>query len=66
MQLDQAERGFSFQDDGPLDMRMSQAGQTAADFLNEADEAEIAHVIQDYGEEPRARRSPAPSSPRGR
>jgi 16S rRNA (cytosine1402-N4)-methyltransferase len=55
MQIDQAERGFSFREDGPLDMRMSQAGQTAADFLNEADEAEIARVIRDYGEEPRAR-----------
>ena len=56
MQLDQAERGFSFSNDGPLDMRMSQAGQTAAEFLNEADEAEIARVIRDYGEEPRARK----------
>ncbi|WP_114228644.1 MULTISPECIES: 16S rRNA (cytosine(1402)-N(4))-methyltransferase RsmH [Sphingomonas] len=55
MQLDQADRGFSFAKDGPLDMRMSQAGQTAADFLNEADESEIARVIRDYGEEPRAR-----------
>ena len=55
MQLDRAERGFSFQADGPLDMRMSQAGQSAADFLNQADEAEIARVLRDYGEEPRAR-----------
>ncbi|MDQ3074493.1 MAG: 16S rRNA (cytosine(1402)-N(4))-methyltransferase RsmH [Pseudomonadota bacterium] len=55
MQLDQAERGFSFSNDGPLDMRMSQAGQSAAEFLNEAEEAEIARVIRDYGEEPRAR-----------
>jgi 16S rRNA (cytosine1402-N4)-methyltransferase len=55
MQIDQPERGFSFREDGPLDMRMSQAGQSAADFLNEADEAEIARVIRDYGEEPRAR-----------
>ena len=55
MQLDQADRGFSFQNDGPLDMRMSQSGQTAAELLNESDEAEIARIIRDYGEEPRAR-----------
>jgi 16S rRNA (cytosine1402-N4)-methyltransferase len=56
MQLDQAERGFSFQSDGPLDMRMSQEGETAADFVNTADEAVIADVLYEYGEEPRARR----------
>ena len=56
MQLDQAERGFSFQKDGPLDMRMAQDGPTAADFLNEADEEEIANVIYRYGEERRSRR----------
>ncbi len=55
MQLDRAERGFSFSKDGPLDMRMSQAGQSAAEFLNNGDEAEIARVLKDYGEEPRAR-----------
>jgi 16S rRNA (cytosine1402-N4)-methyltransferase len=55
MQLDRAERGFSFSKDGPLDMRMSQAGQSAAEFLNSAEEAEIARVLRDYGEEPRAR-----------
>jgi 16S rRNA (cytosine1402-N4)-methyltransferase len=55
MQIDQAERGFSFQADGPLDMRMSKSGLTAAEFLNTADEAEIARVLRDYGEEPRAR-----------
>jgi 16S rRNA (cytosine1402-N4)-methyltransferase len=55
MQLDQADRGFSFMNDGPLDMRMSQSGQTAAEFLNHADESEIARVLKDYGEEPRAR-----------
>jgi 16S rRNA (cytosine1402-N4)-methyltransferase len=55
MQLDRAERGFSFMNDGPLDMRMSQAGQSAAEFLNAAEEAEIARVLKDYGEEPRAR-----------
>jgi 16S rRNA (cytosine1402-N4)-methyltransferase len=56
MQLDRADRGFSFQADGPLDMRMEQAGMSAADFVNEADEAEIADVLHDLGEEPRARR----------
>ncbi len=56
MQLDQAERGFSFQGDGPLDMRMSAEGMTAADFVNEADEAEIADVLFNYGDEPRSRR----------
>jgi len=55
MQIDQAERGFSFQKDGPLGMRMSQSGQTAAEFLNHAEEGEIARVLKDYGEEPRAR-----------
>jgi 16S rRNA (cytosine1402-N4)-methyltransferase len=55
MQLDQAERGFSFMKDGPLDMRMSQSGETAAEFLNHADEGEIARVLKEYGEEPRAR-----------
>lgn len=56
MQIDQAERGFSFQKDGPLDMRMAQDGGTAADFLNEAEEEEIANVIYRYGEERRSRR----------
>jgi 16S rRNA (cytosine1402-N4)-methyltransferase len=56
MQLDQAERGFSFLGDGPLDMRMSREGQSAAEFVNEADEAEIADVLYHYGEEPKARR----------
>jgi 16S rRNA (cytosine1402-N4)-methyltransferase len=55
MQLDRAERGFAFQSDGPLDMRMSKSGITAAEFLNSAEEAEIARVLRDYGEEPRAR-----------
>jgi 16S rRNA (cytosine1402-N4)-methyltransferase len=55
MQLDRADRGFSFSADGPLDMRMSKSGLTAADYLNAAEEAEIARVLRDYGEEPRAR-----------
>lgn len=51
-QLDNAERGFSFRYDAPLDMRMNNAtGQTAAEWLNTADEQEIAQVIRDYGEE---------------
>jgi 16S rRNA (cytosine1402-N4)-methyltransferase len=56
MQLDQKERGFSFQADGPLDMRMSREGPSAADFLNHADEDEIADVLFHYGEEPKSRR----------
>jgi 16S rRNA (cytosine1402-N4)-methyltransferase len=56
MQLDQAERGFSFQADGPLDMRMAQAGESAADFVNTADEDDIANVIYRYGDEPKSRR----------
>lgn len=56
MQLDRAERGFSFQKDGPLDMRMAQDGMTAADFVNEADEGEIADIIYQYGDEHRSRR----------
>ncbi|MGN6057893.1 MAG: 16S rRNA (cytosine(1402)-N(4))-methyltransferase RsmH [Sphingomicrobium sp.] len=55
MQLDTATRGFSFQVDGPLDMRMSKSGLTAAEYLNSAEEADIARVLRDYGEEPRAR-----------
>jgi 16S rRNA (cytosine1402-N4)-methyltransferase len=56
MQLDQAARGFSFQSDGPLDMRMEQSGESAADFLNVADETEIANIIYRYGDEPKSRR----------
>jgi 16S rRNA (cytosine1402-N4)-methyltransferase len=56
MQLDQAERGFSFQSDGPLDMRMAQSGETAADFLNTAPEDTIADIIYRYGDEPKSRR----------
>ena len=56
MQLDQADRGFSFLRDGPLDMRMGQAGPSAADLLNAADESTIADVLHHYGEERAARR----------
>jgi 16S rRNA (cytosine1402-N4)-methyltransferase len=56
MQLDRPERGFSFQGDGPLDMRMSQEGESAADFVNHASEEAIADVLWRYGEEPKSRR----------
>ncbi|MDF1873123.1 16S rRNA (cytosine(1402)-N(4))-methyltransferase RsmH [Vannielia sp.] len=56
MQIDQAERGFSFMRDGPLDMRMSGQGPTAADLVNQADEAHLADIIHFYGEERAARR----------
>ena len=56
MQLDRDERGFSFQKDGPLDMRMAQEGESAADWLNRADEAEIADVLFHYGDERQSRR----------
>jgi 16S rRNA (cytosine1402-N4)-methyltransferase len=55
MQLDDAGRGFSFQSDGPLDMRMSQSGMSAADFINTAEEDEIADAIYTFGEERRSR-----------
>lgn len=56
-QLDDGERGFSFSSDGPLDMRMDTTrGQTAAEWLSSAEEAEIAAVLKDYGEERFARR----------
>jgi len=56
MQLDRPERGFSFQADGPLDMRMGPEGESAAEFINRASEAEIADVLFHYGEERQARR----------
>jgi len=56
MQLDEAERGFSFMRDGPLDMRMGGDGPTAADLVNEEDEAEIARILWLYGEERASRR----------
>ena len=56
MQLDQAERGFAFSLDGPLDMRMGQDGDSAADFLNTAAEGQIADVLFQYGEERQSRR----------
>lgn len=56
MQLDQAQRGFAFAVDGPLDMRMGQEGESAADFLNTAAEEAIADVLYRYGEERQSRR----------
>ena len=59
-QLDQAERGFSFMRDGPLDMRMdTSSGLSAADWIASAAEADIAQVIKEYGEERFARRMAA-------
>jgi 16S rRNA (cytosine1402-N4)-methyltransferase len=55
-QLDTPERGFSFRHDGPLDMRMSKSGDTAADLVNNASLDELTKIIRDYGEEPKARR----------
>ena len=56
-QLDEAERGFSFMNDGPLDMRMDQTrGQSAADWVNSASEDEITWVFKEYGEERFAKR----------
>jgi 16S rRNA (cytosine1402-N4)-methyltransferase len=56
MQLDQAERGFSFLRDGPLDMRMGAEGPTAAELVNTAEAAELARIFFVYGEERQSRR----------
>lgn len=56
MQIDRAERGFSFQKDGPLDMRMSQEGKSAADAVNTLPEEEIARILFEFGEERQSRR----------
>jgi 16S rRNA (cytosine1402-N4)-methyltransferase len=55
-QIDQAERGFSFRSEGPLDMRMDRVGPSAADLVNTLSEAELAAIIKDFGEERHARR----------
>lgn len=55
MQIDQAERGFSFRFDGPLDMRMSQSGPSAADLVNTAEQDDLANIIYEFGEERRSR-----------
>jgi 16S rRNA (cytosine1402-N4)-methyltransferase len=54
-QLDEAERGFTFRPGAPLDMRMEAAGGSAAEFLNQGDEAELARAFAEYGDERRAR-----------
>lgn len=51
MQVDQPQRGFSFMKDGPLDMRMSQEGESAETLINSADEAYLGQLLRDYGEE---------------
>ena len=56
MQLDQAERGFSFMRDGPLDMRMSRDGTSAADLVNDLDAEDLANLLYAYGEERKSRR----------
>ncbi|HEX4709026.1 16S rRNA (cytosine(1402)-N(4))-methyltransferase RsmH [Phenylobacterium sp.] len=56
MQLDEAERGFSFMRDGPLDMRMAADGPTAADLVNDTETAELARILFVYGEERESRR----------
>jgi 16S rRNA (cytosine1402-N4)-methyltransferase len=56
MQIDDPARGFAFSQDGPLDMRMEKAGQSAADLVNSVEEAELADIIYAYGEERLARR----------
>lgn len=53
-QLDDAARGFSYRADAPLDMRMSQQGETAADLVNTASREELSRILRDYGEEPYA------------
>lgn len=55
-QLDETARGFTFRPGAPLDMRMGAEGPTAAAFLNQADEADLARVFHDYGDERQARR----------
>ena len=55
-QLDEAARGFTFRPGAPLDMRMGRTGPTAAEFLNQADEAELARVFYEYGDERQSRR----------
>ena len=55
-QLDQADRGFSFRSDGPLDMRMSKSGTSAADIVMQSDARDLAQILWEYGEEKASRR----------
>ena len=55
-QIDEAGRGFSFREEGPLDMRMAQSGESAADVVNTYDETDIANIIYTFGEERKSRR----------
>ena len=55
-QLDESDRGFSFRFDGPLDMRMSKSGISAADIVNQAEETTLSQIIWNYGEDKAARR----------
>ena len=64
MQLDQAERGFSFMRDGPLDMRMSDEGATAADIVNTWDHGPLAHIFKLYGDERQSGRVATAKNPR--
>jgi 16S rRNA (cytosine1402-N4)-methyltransferase len=56
MQLDRAERGFSYRREGPLDMRMEREGESAMDLVNSASEEELARILFEFGEERRSRR----------
>lgn len=56
MQLDESERGFSFMREGPLDMRMSQSGESAADLVNNLEQDELANLLYAFGEERKSRR----------
>ena len=56
MQLDSSDRGFSFNKEGPLDMRMSSSGKTAAEFINSIKEEELADIIYNYGDERKSRK----------
>jgi 16S rRNA (cytosine1402-N4)-methyltransferase len=56
LQLDRAERGFSFRREGPLDMRMGRSDMTAADVVNRYPEADLERIVREYGEDRQARR----------